>query len=287
MADRKVFPGISADAFVSDADRWALDKLKRVPLLPLVISKFYELGFDRLFYCMNMAMSVRCGPKQYSKLYSMFQESCRILDMPEPELYVTSNPFPNAWAGGIERPYVTVVSSMINTLNDEQLYYLIGHELGHIKAEHVLYFNVGAVLIQILDALGRRTFGASDLATTALIIAFFEWVRQAEFSADHAGLVVSQSLEDCLDCMVNLTAGPNRMSEDMSREAFMDQARAYQNAEPLDQVLKALMFYMFGWRYSHPFPVARAQELERWTQTGALDRILNGDYPRVAQEGAA
>jgi len=287
MADRIVFPGISTEAFVSDADRWALDKLKKVPLLPLVISKFHEIGFDRIFYCMNMAMSVRCGPKQYSKLYSMFQEGCRVLDMPEPELYVSSSPFPNAWAGGVERPYVTVVNSMINTLSDEELYYLIGHELGHIKAEHVLYFNVGAVLIQILDILGRRTFGASDLATTALVIAFHEWVRQAEFSADRAGLLVQQSLDGCVDSLIKLTAGPNRMSDDTNREAYMDQARAYQNAEPLDQVLKALMFYMFGWRFSHPFPVARAQELERWVQTGAFDRIMAGDYVRVPAEGAA
>jgi Zn-dependent protease with chaperone function len=282
MADRRNFPGISPDAFVSDADRWALDKLKKVPLLPLVIRKFYEVGFDRWFYCMNMSMSVRCGPQQYPTLYGILKDSCKILDMPEPELYITNNPFPNAWAGGIERPYITLRSSIVETLNDEQLYYLMGHELGHIKAEHVLYINVGVVLVVLLDMLGRKTLGASDIASAALYLAFYEWVRQAEYSADRAGLIVSQSRDDTIDSLISMTAGPNRLASERNREAYMDQAQAYQNMDALDQVGKAILFYLFGWQYTHPFPVARAQELERWIGTGAFQRIVEGDYPKVA-----
>jgi len=280
MAERKILTGITAEAFTSDADHWALDKLRKVPLLPLVIRKFYEVGFDRWFYCMNMSMSVRCGPNQYSTLYSIMQESARTLDMPEPELYVSSNPYPNAFAGGIERPYITLRSSIINTLTDEQLYHLMGHELGHIKADHILYFSVGSVLAVLLDLLGRRTLGASDIATTALWIAYYEWVRQAEFSADRAGLLVSQSLETSIDAEIALTAGPNRLSHEQNREAFMDQARAYQDAEPLDQAGKAIMFMLYGKWFTHPMPVHRAQQLERWFQSGAYDRVLSGDYAR-------
>jgi Zn-dependent protease with chaperone function len=236
---------------------------------------------------MNMSMSVRCGPNQLPTLYAIFQDCCKIMDMPEPELYITNNPYPNAWAGGVERPFITLRSSIVNNLSDEQLYYLIGHELGHVKAEHVLYFNVGAVMIVLLDLLGKRTFGASDLATTALIAAFYEWMRQAEYSADRAGLLASQSTDDCLDSLVSMTAGKTRLPDELNREAYMDQARAYQNAEPLDQIGKALLFYVMGWRYTHPYPVARAQELERWAQSGGLDRILAGDYPRVQAAGAA
>jgi Zn-dependent protease with chaperone function len=287
MADRKTFPGITPDAFLSDADRWALDKLKKVPLFPTVIRKFYDLGFDRWFYLANMGMSVRCGPKQYSKLYSILQESCRVLDMPEPELYLSCNPMPNAFTGGVERPFITVYSSMINTLNDEQLYFLMGHELGHIKAEHVLYFNVGAVLFVLLFSLGQMTIGVSDLAAKALLIAYYEWVRQAEFSADRCGLLVSQSITDSVDSLISFTAGPNRMSDDLNRDAFMEQARAYQNADPLDHLGKVLLFYMNNWKLTHPFPVSRVQELDKWNAGGALERILAGDYPRFRAEGAA
>jgi len=278
MADRKILTGITADAFTSDTDRWALDKLKRVPLLPMVIQKFHELGIDRWMYCYNMSMSVRCGKDQYGSLHAILQESCRVLDMPEPELYLTSNPFPNALAGGVERPYITLQSGIINNLTDEQLFHLMGHELGHIKANHILYFSVAAVLIPLLDLLGKRTLGTSDLATFALVLAFYEWSRQAEFSADRAGLLVSQSRDTSLSALLGMTAGPNRFASEQNVEAFMDQARTYQNAEPLDQLGKMLLFTAFGKYYTHPMPVHRAQELDRWLTGGAFDLILEGKY---------
>jgi len=280
MAQRKNLKGITADAFVSDTDRWALDKLKRIPLLPLLIQKFYEVGLDRWLYCYNMATSVRCGPRQYQTLYRITQESCAILDMPEPELYITSNPFPNAWTSGVERPYITLRSSIVNTLNDEQLYHLIGHELGHIKAKHVLYMSVGQVLKPLLDMVGRRTLGLGDAVTVGLILAYDEWYRQAEVSADRAGLLCAQSLDLSIDANIHLTAGPNRLSAEMDRDAYMDQARAYQDADLMEQIGKVLIFLIMSGQYTHPMPVYRTQELERWYLSGAYDRILAGDYER-------
>jgi Zn-dependent protease with chaperone function len=285
--ERKVLTGITADAFVSDTDKWALDKLKRIPLLPEVIRKFYEYGLDRWFYVYNMSMSVRCGPNQYPTLYNICRESAQILDMPEPEIYISSNPFPNAYTGGVERPYITLRSSIVDTLSDEELYHVMGHELGHIKAGHVLYFSVARVLIPLLEMLGRRTLGLSDVASLGLMLAFYEWIRQAEISADRAGLLVAQSLDLSIDANINLTAGPNRLSHEMNREAFMEQARAYNDAGTLDQIGKVIIFLLMSSWYTHPMPVHRTQELERWVLSGAFDRIMAGDYTRYKEEKAS
>lgn len=282
MSERRILTGLPTSAFVADGDRLALEALKRLPLLPQVMAKFYEFGIDRWLYCMNMSMSVRCGPTQYPTLYRILRESCEVLDMPEPELYISSNPFPNAFTGGVERPYITLRSSVVDTLTDEQLYHLMGHELGHIKAQHVLYFSVASVLMPLLEALGRRTFGLGDVAAYGLILAFYEWMRQAEFTADRAGLLVAQSLDTSIDANIRLTAGPNRLSHEMNREAFMAQARAYQDAGPLDQIGKVLLFLTMGSTFTHPMPVHRTQQLERWVLSGAYERILAGEYSQKA-----
>lgn len=273
---RVVLTGLTADSFVTEADRKALAALERVPLLPQVLRKFSELGLDRWLYCMNMAMSVRCGPKQYSSLHSILKESCAVLDMPEPELYVASNPFPNAFAGGVERNYVVIRSAMIDTLADEQLYHLIGHELGHIKSGHMLYKMVGRFLVPLLQAMGRRLPIVGDAAAIGLLFAFYEWFRQAELSCDRAGLLVSQDLKTSLEANLALTAGPNRFRDEQSLDAFMDQARVYQEAAPLDKLGKVILFFTTTWTFSHPMPVARAQHLERWHKSGEYDSILKG-----------
>jgi Zn-dependent protease with chaperone function len=275
MADRIKLTGLQVDDFVAQGDKFALDKLKKLPLLPQAIEKFYEVGIDRWLYCMNMSMSVRCGPRQYSSLHSMLREAFEILDMAEPELYVANNPFPNAWAGGVERPYITIRSSLVDTLSDEQLLHLIGHELGHIKADHVLYFSVGQVLMPLLEMLGRRTLGLGDVATYGLVLAYYEWMRQAEFTADRAGLLVSQDLETSLMANLALTAGPSRLREEQSLDAFREQAQAYQDAGPLDQMGKVVVFLLMGHSYTHPMPVHRAQHLERWAKSGDYEALLS------------
>lgn len=283
---RQRFDGIAAEAFIADTDRLALQSLQKIPLLPQIVKKFYELGIDRWMYCWNMAQAVRCGPKQYKTLYDILRESSAVLDMPEPELYVTNNPFPNAFAGGVERPYITIRSSMIDTMTDEQLYHLIGHELGHVKAGHVLYKSVAQVLIPLLELIGRRTFGLGDVASVGLMLAFYEWSRQAEITADRAGLLVTQDLGTSLDANLMLAAGPSRLAHEANREAFMDQARAYQDVTGLDAIGKVLIFMLMSSWMTHPMPVHRAQEIERWVQSGAYDRILKGEYKRVSEPAA-
>ena len=281
MSERLRLTGISPEAFTAETDRRALEALKKIPLLPKLVHKFYEVGLDRWLYCYNMAMAVRCGPNQYPTLYNVLHESCAVLDMPEPELYITSNPFPNAFAGGVERPYITLRSSIVETMTDEQLYHLVGHELGHIKAGHVLYMSVATVLMPLLEMLGRRTLGLGDVASIGLTMAFYEWLRQAEVTADRAGLLVSQSLDISLDANLALTAGPNRLKHEMNRDAYLEQARAYQDAGPSEQIGKVLLFFLMSSTLTHPMPVHRSQELDRWVQSGAFERIMDGDYARI------
>ncbi len=280
IKQRLVFENLSADAFITDADKRALDSLKKLPLLPAVIKKFSELGLDRWMYSLNMASAVRCGPNQFSTLYGIFQESCKILDLPEPELYVTGNPFPNAFAGGVERPYITIRSSMLDTLTNEQLYHLIGHELGHIKSGHLLYHVIGRLLIPLLQAIGRRLPIIGDAAAIGLVFAFYEWMRQSELSCDRAGLLVSQDINISLNANLALTAGPSRFSNEASIEPFLEQARAFEEAKPLDQLGRILLYFTFTWAFTHPMPVFRSKELEAWADTSEFRKIMRGIYPK-------
>lgn len=283
--ERKRFPNISKDAFQAETDRKALDALKKVPLLPQVIKKFYEMGIDRWLYCYNMANSVRCGPKQFKTLDGILDECCAVLDMPKPELYVTSNPYPNAYTGGVERPYITLRSSIIDTLDDEQLYHLMGHELGHIKCGHVLYKTVAAVLMPILELVAARTLGVTTPAQIAIMLAFYEWSRQAEISCDRAGLLCAQDFDISSSGMLAMTHGPNRLVGEANVEPFLDQARMYQDMDLSDAIGKLLIFWLYGHHATHPMPVHRMQELDKWHADGSFEKIMKGQYPH--EESAA
>jgi hypothetical protein len=146
--------------------------------------------------------------------------------------------------------------------------------------------SVARLLLPLLEMLGRRTFGLGDVASIGLILAFYEWHRQAEITADRAGLLVAQSLDTSIDANLMLTAGPHRFRHELSREAFAEQAQAYQDAGTLEQIGKVLLFFLMSATYSHPMPVHRTQMLQRWVLSGEFDKIMAGDYARETAKSA-
>ena len=92
----KTFPGLDAARFQHPQDLQATEALASIPGLDLVVSKVMEYGFERLSYLENIADNVRGTPRMLPRLHRYLGWGCRILDIEEPELYVTTNPIPSA-----------------------------------------------------------------------------------------------------------------------------------------------------------------------------------------------
>lgn len=279
------FPGLAAEAFVSETDQVALNNLQRVPLLPLVMRKFNEHAVDHVLYAFNSSESVRCSPRQFPTLYGFLREGCEILDLPEPELYVHYSPRYNAYTAGLQRTFVVLESSLVDAFTDDELRYVIGHELGHIKCSHVLYQMVGRMLLQLIELVGRSTMGLGQVASLALLSAFLEWMRQAEISCDRAGLLVCQNPQAAYSAIMKLGCGSTRFDGEMNVDAFLEQARNHSESTGADGMGRALLFLLYSWYLDHPQVVYRAKALDEWHRSGVYGRILRGDYLRRPDAG--
>jgi len=159
----KTFAGLTAAEFQHPHDAAATEALSSVPGLDTVVSKVMELGLERVYYLENTADNVRVTERMLPRLHRYLGWGCRILDLPEPELYVTLNPVPNAYTYGHKSPFIVLTSCLIDLLGDEELSFVIGHELGHIKAGHVLYTVLANNIASIVAAIGQATFGIGSL----------------------------------------------------------------------------------------------------------------------------
>lgn len=278
------FPGMSADAFISQTDQAAMLNLKRIPLLPWVLRKFHEHTVDHVLYAYNSSESVRCSPKQFPTLYRLLREGCEVLDMPEPELYVRYNPSYNAYTAGMERTFIVLHSSLVEGFTDDELRYVIGHELGHVKCSHVLYLMIGRMLVTLLQVYGRMAPGLGPLAVLPLLSAFYEWTRQAEISCDRAGLLVCQDPRTAFTAIMKLGCGAGRLDHEMNVDAFLAQARDYSDAVGPDALGKLLLFVMYSWQLDHPQVIYRAKALDEWVHQGGYGRVLRGDYVRQSRD---
>lgn len=272
----RTFPSLVAPDFQHPHDIAATAALKAVPGLDLVIAKMMEYGLERLSYLENIASSVRVTPRMFGRLHRSLGWGCQILDLPEPELYIMLDPVPNAYTYGHTHPFIVLTSGLVDMLDDEETFFVIAHELGHIKADHVLYTIMARNISTIMTLIGQATLGLGAMLGQGLVMALHDWYRKAELTADRAGLLCVQELEPCLHAFMKLAGGASRLYAEMDHTAFLQQIRAYEEADELllNQAYKGLLTLY----RTHPYPILRAKELDTWHRSGYRDLMGSQEW---------
>ena len=265
---RKLRPltGLSVEELRHPNDARATDALRRIPGLDKALAKLLEYGLERIYYVDNVASNLRVTPRMFGRLHRSLTWATKILEVPEPELYVTVDPVPNAFTYGHTRPFITLTSGLVDMLSDEELFFVIGHELGHIKAGHVLYGTMARNIAAVVQLLGQATLGLGALLGQGLVLALYDWYRCAELTADRAALLCVQDLEPARGVFMKLAGGTTRLAAEMDRDEFLRQVAAYEEVDrsALDRAYKMILT---AYR-THPFALQRAKELGTWHATG-------------------
>jgi Zn-dependent protease with chaperone function len=280
--ERRVFPDIAGVTWEHPADRAALQALRAVPGVDDVIRKVLAmLGGERGIRLLFLGNAVQVGPAQFPRLWHLHNEVCTTFDWADvPPLYVTQTPVVNAGAYGIDHPFIVVHSSAIELLDDAELRVLLAHEMGHVISGHSLYRTIAAILtIVSLGALPAL----AGLALLPVRLAFLEWSRKAELSADRAALLGSQDIVAVQRLFMLFAGGGHgpHFAGQLNVDAFMAQANEYATAnEGLDVVYKLLATLAL----THPMHTIRAGEVQAWVASGDYERVLRGEYVRRGAE---
>lgn len=262
----RALTGLSVEDFRHPNDARATDALRKIPGLDKALAKLLEYGLERLYYVDNVASNLRVTPKMFGRLHRSLTWACKILDVPEPEMYVTVSSEPNAFTYGHTKPFITLTSELVNMMSDEELFFVIAHELGHIKAGHVLYGTMARNISAVVTLLGQATLGFGALLGQGLVLALYEWYRCAELTADRAALLCVQDIEPARDTFMKLAGGTTRLAAEMDRDEFLRQVEAYEDVDrsTLDKAYKILLTLY----RTHPFAMQRAKLLGEWHRDG-------------------
>jgi Zn-dependent protease with chaperone function len=275
---RVTLTGISSRAWEHPADRGALTALRELRGFDDLLKAISGLWNERAWRLEYLGRAIRVDHRQHPRVHRLFAEAAATLDLAElPELYIEFSPGLNASCVGMSRPFIVVTSRAVELYDDEELRYVLGHELGHLISGHAVY----RTMMMILTGLANRLpFG--PIALRVILFALFEWWRKAELSADRAGLLAGQDPAAALRAHMKLAGGGDLTEVDTA--AFLEQAAEYDRGGDLrDSLIKLRMLVGL----THPLPVARAADLRRWVDEGAYGRILAGDYPRRDQDREA
>lgn len=262
--------GLKADHFRHPLDLEATKALKQIPGLDLMVRNLLGPLAEQFFYLNNIAASILVGENQLPHLHKLLLDACQTLDLAPPQLYVQQHPVPNAYTFAMrgKQPFIVLHTSLIEILTPEEIQAVIAHELGHLKCEHGVYLT--PLNIVILAASLIPTWGT--VIAQSVQAQMLAWLRCAEFTCDRAALLATQNPRVVMSVLMKLAGGSPTLAPQLNLDAFIEQARAYDDIskDELGQMLKQAQTAQL----THPVPVLRAREIDRWASSPAYQSLL-------------
>ncbi|XTZ10276.1 MAG: M48 family metallopeptidase [cyanobacterium endosymbiont of Rhopalodia yunnanensis] len=267
---RNLLIGLKADDFRHPLDLQTTTDLKQLPGLDMVIRNLLGSVAEQFFYLNNITSSIRVSDRQLPNLHTLLIEACRILDLEPPQLYIQQNSVPNAYTFAMQgkQPFMVIHTSLIEMLTPEEIQGVMAHELGHLKCEHGVYLTLANMLVLAANLLPNWGVALAQLLQSQIL----EWLRCAEFSCDRAALLVTQNPKVMMSVLMKLSGGSPTIAPQLNLDAFVEQARDYEeiNNTFLGKMLKTAQTEQL----THPVPVLRAKELDRWASSYEYQQLL-------------
>ena len=267
---------LSSKEYEHPLDRIALENLKKIPALPKLM-EIINIPYNSISRAMHSGSYLRINDKQMPSMYKLMREACEILGVDEPEFYMSSDTVLNAYTSCPDKPIVCVSGYLVDFMDDDELMFVIGHELSHIKSQHIIYSALANVLREgILETILSAIPGiglVSGGISVALNYAFYEWYQAGELTCDRGGYLACQNFNASAKALMKLAGFSRRYANELNYDEFLNQARNFENkgSDVLGAVQKIILGYMAS---THPYNVSRVFELLKFEENGIYSNII-------------
>ena len=224
---------------------------------------FFGMIIVRMQRQMMLGNSLQVEYSDYAWLREWANEVSADLELPRVEIFVTQDPYINAYAFGFIKPYTIVLhSGSIRYLTHDELKVVVVHEMAHIKYGHTtaMVYLMPFLSVPVLSAL----FGW---------IAGF-WQRRTELTADRLALMYIADSELVKASLIKVHVGPDvaKSMNDVARQWLQ-----YTAERPMNRFAQTFS--------SHPFLVRRLSHIDKWKYV-IEPAVASNATPSVASSDA-
>ena len=186
-----------------------------------LVEKIISLSsFDQSGHGLKSAMeghSFKVEKRLMSHLHDLLYGVKEKLGFADPvDFYITGDSTVNAWTIAAARegePHiVNINSALINLMTDDELRFVVGHELGHLM-------NKNTEMLRLIGFV----FPHGTVPPLVLQYKIRLWEQLAELTADRYGYMAVENLEACLSAFFKMTSGLDITKIDMQVDAYLEE----------------------------------------------------------------
>lgn len=266
VSKRRV-PNLRPQEYEHPFDRKALDSIAGTPGVETAVRAAWSASLEAFDNVNHTGSYMRVTERSMPHVVHAAQTAAEVLEIDLPEIY--ANPgFINAFTVCPTRPII-VITAGAPSLQYNELVFMLGHEMGHIKSEHVMYHSLG----RRTELLNHLSLGLAKPAVLAVRTALDYWARRSEFTADRAGLLACQDRDASIRALMKMAGYPPRFYKSVDPEQLLEQAQAFKAMD--ENTAYRFAKYAAVLDEDHPWSVLRAAELQEWFDSGGYFDVLN------------
>jgi len=268
MKLRTAIKGLDVSTILHPEDKSTMDTLKKIPGFKTVVDKTVGSIMEKYAAIEYSAEGINVTPNCMPSIHRQVVEACRILDMKEvPDCSTDWFYNISSFSVGEKKKRIILQSGTVDLLTPDELNFLIGHEIGHMKCGHKTYHMLTEA---IYAPMASSEF---EILMSLIKLPLLDWYRVSDFSADRIGLLCCQDINVALRTMIKMAGLPTKYYDQIHIESFIQQAREFntQNNGLMDNIIKYLSINAA----CMPWLVLRASELLKWYNSGEYQKIIN------------
>jgi Zn-dependent protease with chaperone function len=202
-----------------------------------------------------LSQAQQITPQTNPELSPIIQVNTARLQVEPVNIFVVPSRQMNAYTFGMSSPKdIVLYSSLFNIMDRDEIQFILGHEMGHVKLGHT-WLNT---------LVGGMAGIPSSLSAAAIMeLAFRWWNRACEYSADRAGVLACGNANKAISALVKLETGGRALSQS-GMQAAMEHIET--DDEDLMHNLEELIA-------SHPMIAKRMNEIRKFSKTNEYRTI--------------
>jgi|ERR1700752_807449 len=292
---RPLVPGYQLDnsAFAWAADAKAMSVLRSIKPLNAAAKVVSEKVGRR--WIESTFNSVLLSEKQVPQIYAPAVRAARILGMSHmPDVYLSGERSWDCLTFGTDKDsFVVIGSALAGSFRGAEMLFLLAREMGHCRAGHALWKSVirfflgeqgpsrGFMAGGILNAVMSPT----ALIGGALEVPLLAWARQAEITADRAGLVAVGDEQVARRVLLTWTLKSPMMYRQINIDAWLEQqSEDDDNYSKLSELTTTSTPYITP-RLRLLTEFAQSQELRYWRNM--IETAISTGRPKLPPKPAA
>jgi len=202
--------------------------------------------------------ATRITPENSGQLAPVIRQAAHRLQVEPLDFFLVPSKELNAYTFGLASPKAVVMNqSLFSVMDREELQFILGHEMGHVKLGHTwLNSLVG----------GMAGIPAPGGASLLLVMALRGWNRACEFSADRAGVLACANPAKAISALVKLESGGVPLT-------VQNLEQIIHRIEAQDDSLENNMGELLA---THPMIIKRIEQIRQFTRSRQYQQLQTG-----------